>query len=44
LGGEKWLVLVDGGKRRINLMIVIPLKEWKWVGVVLGTWNLKENS
>jgi len=25
-------------------MIIIPLKEWKWVGVVLGAWNLKEIS
>ncbi len=25
-------------------MIITPLKEWKWVGVVLGTWNLREIS
>jgi hypothetical protein len=35
LGGEKRLVLVDGGKRKINWMIVVLFKEWKRVGIVL---------
>jgi len=29
---------------RIDWMIVVPSKEWKWIKVVLGTWNLKEIS
>jgi hypothetical protein len=26
----------------IDWMIVVLLKEWKWVGIVLGAWNLRE--
>jgi len=25
-------------------MIMVLLKEWKWVGIVLGAWNFKEIS
>ncbi len=25
-------------------MTIVPLKEWKWVGLVLGAWNVKEIS
>jgi hypothetical protein len=32
---EKW---------RIDWMFVVLLKEWKWVGIVLGAWNLREIS
>jgi hypothetical protein len=31
-------------RRRIDWMIVVLLKEWKWIGIVLGAWNLKEIS
>jgi len=31
-------------RKKINGMIVVPLKEWKWVEVVLGAWNLREIS
>jgi hypothetical protein len=29
-------------REKINWMMVVPLKEWKWVGVVLEAWNLRE--
>jgi hypothetical protein len=25
-------------------MIRVLLKQWKWVGIILGAWNLKEMS
>jgi hypothetical protein len=32
--------MVEKGK--INWMIVVLLKEWKWIRIVLGAWNLGE--
>ncbi len=29
-------------RRRIDWMIMVLLKEWKWVGIVLGAQNLRE--
>jgi hypothetical protein len=29
---------------RIYWMIIVPLKEWKWVGVDLEAWDLKKIS
>jgi hypothetical protein len=41
LGGEEWLLLVDGGKRENGLDVCNFLKEWKWVGIMLGAWNFR---
>jgi hypothetical protein len=27
---------------RVYWMFVVLLKEWKWVGIVLGAWNLRK--
>jgi len=29
---------------RVDSMFVIFLKEWKWIGIVWGVWNLRETS
>jgi len=34
--------MVERGK--IDWMLMVLLKEWKWVGIILGAWNLKEIS
>jgi hypothetical protein len=34
--------MVEKGK--IDWMLVVLLKEWKWVRMVLGAWNLREIS
>jgi len=31
-------------KKILEWMFVVVLNEWKWVGIVLGAWNLKEIS
>jgi hypothetical protein len=29
--------------RKVDQMVIIILKEWKWVGIVVGAWNLRKN-
>ncbi len=42
LVGEEWLVLVGGKKKESRLGVVVVLKEWKWIGIMLGAWSLRE--
>jgi hypothetical protein len=29
-------------RRKVDWMFVVLLKEWKWIGIVLGAWNFRE--
>jgi hypothetical protein len=44
LGGEKWLVLIDGGKRENKLDDSSTFERMKMCKGKFGAWNLKEFS
>ncbi len=41
LGRKEWLVLVDGEKRENKLDVCSTFEKWKWIGIMLGAWNLR---
>jgi hypothetical protein len=38
------IILGNGRKKNSRMMFVVVLKEYKWIGIVLRAWNLREIS